>query len=443
MQKAYRVVFEYYDENQPDTVLSKQTVFEDIINKPTNCLDFTIGFNKQIELIRSIQDCVLLEKTKLLNKERKECPECHIKLTKFGSQNSTIHDVLTDHKVAIPRMRCKTCNHEEPSTVRAIIGGTCSGDLINIQSKLGSEHTYRESEKILGFFSQKSRQINNHDRVKQVVHAVGSALAVVNEEEKEMIVADKASELILNVDGGHLKTVEDKRSIEAMVSVIYKPEALESNDKGTRNYLSSKNCAASIKDDNQKQIISSTIIAALKQGLHQDTHVTALCDGAENCWNVAKALEPLSGSMTYILDWFHISMKMKNISLEESLKSKFTRIKWHLWRGNTAAAIVRLNELIEATNNESCRTKISNFLTYVENNKHRIVDYRARQKAGLVFTSNLAESTVESLINQRCKGKQHMRWSREGLNPVLQLRAAVHSKEWDDKWKTVVLNALA
>ena len=85
MQKAYRVVFEYYDENQPDTVLSKQTVFEDIINKPTNCLDFTIGFNKQIELIRSIQDCVLLEKTKLLNKERKECPECHIKLTKFGS----------------------------------------------------------------------------------------------------------------------------------------------------------------------------------------------------------------------------------------------------------------------------------------------------------------------------------------------------------------------
>ena len=48
MQKAYRVVFEYYDENQPDTVLSKQTVFEDIINKPTNCLDFTIGFNTAV-----------------------------------------------------------------------------------------------------------------------------------------------------------------------------------------------------------------------------------------------------------------------------------------------------------------------------------------------------------------------------------------------------------
>jgi len=443
MKKSYRVVFECFDPNHPSTVLSKQTVLEDIINRPTNCLDFTIGFDKQIDLIRSIQDCVLLEKAQLLNKERKECPSCHIKLTKFGSQHSTIHDVLTDHKVAIPRMKCKNCSHEEPATVRAIIGGDSSGDLINIQSKLGSDYTYRESEEILDLFSQKSRQINNHDRVKKVVHAVGNALEIMNEEEQEMIIADKAEELILNVDGGHLKTVEDKRSIEAMVAILYKPEALKSNEKGTRNYLSSKHCAASIKDDNQKQIISNTIIAALKQGLYPGTHVTALCDGAENCWNVAKALEPLTASMTYILDWFHISMKMKNISLEESIKSKFMRIKWHLWRGNSSAAILRLNQLIETTINENCRTKLYKFLTYIENNKHRIVNYRDRQKAGLVFTSNLAESTVESLINQRCKGKQHMRWSREGLNPLLQLRAAVHSKEWDDKWKTAILNAAA
>ena len=79
---------------------------------------------------------------------------------------------------------------------------------------------------------------------------------------------------------------------------------------------------------------------------------------------------------------------------------------------------------------------------YVENNRDRIVNYRERQKNGKVFTSNLAESTVESLINQRCKGQQHMLWSREGLNPILQLRAKIHSNDWDNKWKTVVLNSL-
>lgn len=80
--------------------------------------------------------------------------------------------------------------------------------------------------------------------------------------------------------------------------------------------------------------------------------------------------------------------------------------------------------------------------TYIINNTAKIVNYRERQKNGLVFTSNLAESTVESLINQRCKGQQHMRWSREGLDPLLQLRAAIGSNDWDKIWKTAVINAI-
>ena len=75
-------------------------------------------------------------------------------------------------------------------------------------------------------------------------------------------------------------------------------------------------------------------------------------------------------------------------------------------------------------------------------NAAKIIDYRELQKNGLVFTSNLAESTVESLINQRCKGQQHMRWSREGLDPLLQLRAAIGSNDWDKIWKTAVMNAI-
>ena len=100
-----------------------------------------------------------------------------------------------------------------------------------------------------------------------------------------------------------------------------------------------------------------------------------------------------------------------------------------------------LEQLIDLADSDKDIDKIKKFLRYVSNNKEKIVNYRTRQKEGLVFTSNLAESTVESLINQRCKGQQHMRWSREGLNPVLQLRAAIHSNDWQIKWKDVVLNA--
>lgn len=192
-------------------------------------------------------------------------------------------------------------------------------------------------------------------------------------------------------------------------------------------------------NDGQQEMINSTIIAALKEGLSPITKVTALCDGAENCWKIAQALKPFAASISFILDWFHLSMKIQNIVLPEKMKPKLEMIKWHLWRGKTDNALKRLNFLIELCP-DSYKARIKTFETYVKNNHDKIIDYRDRQKKGLVFTSNLAESTVESLINQRCKGQQHMRWSREGLDPLLQLRAAISSNDWNKIWKTAIKN---
>jgi len=134
-------------------------------------------------------------------------------------------------------------------------------------------------------------------------------------------------------------------------------------------------------------------------------------------------------------------MKIQNIALQEELKSKLIRIKWHLWRGKTDNALTRLGELI-VLSPSTHKLRLEKLKTYIKNNAAKIIDYRERQKKGLVFTSNLAESTVESLINQRCKGQQHMRWSKEGLDPLLQLRAAIGSNDWDKIWKTAVMNAI-
>ena len=200
MKNAYRVIVECYDKSSPEKVLSQYSVLEGEINKPTNCMDFTIGVEKQISLIQNVQDRILLEKASLLNQEKKRCPLCENKLAKFGKQSSTIHDVLTDHLVQIQRLKCDKCKYEEPSTVRALLNGVLSGDLMKIQASLGANHTYRESEKIFDLFSQKEREVNNHDRIKKVVESVGEAIEQINEEEREIITVDKASELILNVD---------------------------------------------------------------------------------------------------------------------------------------------------------------------------------------------------------------------------------------------------
>jgi hypothetical protein len=446
MSKCYRVIFQTYDDSAPCTALKEELIADATMTIPTNCLDFTIGMDAQLSIVGQIQGHVLNEKLALLAAgQDRHCPitRCTGKLVKCGKQKSPFHDVFTDHMVSIQRFKCNVCGHETPSTVKMILGTIQSGELQMIQSKLGATHTYRESEELFALFSGAGRSINNHDRIKQVTESVGAAIAAISQQEKEVLVAEDAEELIVNVDGGHLRTTNpDARSMEALASVIYRPQAISANSKDTRNHLTSKNCAASILDDGQEQFISATIIAALKQGLGSKTHVTALCDGAKNCWNVVEVLRPLSGSMTCILDWFHISMKMHNVALPEKLKTKFLRIKWHLWRGRVHSALTRLTQLANDAKTENVLDKLDKFHNYIRNNQDRLVNYRERQKMGLVFTSNLAESTVESLINRRCKGQQHMRWSRDGLNPLLQIRAALNSKgEWEHKWKTAILNA--
>ena len=99
-------------------------------------------------------------------------------------------------------------------------------------------------------------------------------------------------------------------------------------------------------------MICNTIVAALKQGLGKSTNVTALCDGAANCWNVAEAIRPLCGSMTSILDWFHVAMKIENISLPKQLKEKLLNVKWHLWRGKADEALERLTQLVALAKDE-------------------------------------------------------------------------------------------
>ncbi|GFQ79389.1 uncharacterized protein TNCT_186411 [Trichonephila clavata] len=184
-------------------------------------------------------------------------------------------------------------------------------------------------------------------------------------------------ELVANIDGGHIKARGNDRSFEAMIAtVLYKPEKLK-----------------------------------------------------RDCKN-----------MTYILDWFHISMKFQNITIPDDNIELFSNIKWHLWHGNCDKALERLAEFVkikEIVANHSLSTKLRELSTYIANNKAGIVNYEQRKNNGLVFTSNFAESTVNTLINARQKGKQKMLWSREGAHNVLQIRAAQRSKSWDNDWKSV------
>lgn len=129
--------------------------------------------------------------------------------------------------------------------------------------------------------------------------------------------------------------------------------------------------------------------------------------------------------------------KLKYKKLSQLLESA----KWSLWHGNTKLFNKRINELIEQASNVKLLKKLRELKQYITNNELKIVDYNRRKNQNLIFTSNLAECTVESLINQRCKGKQHMQWSREGVQPILQIRASSASTDWQLNWEKYILGA--
>ena len=78
----------------------------------------------------------------------------------------------------------------------------------------------------------------------------------------------------------------------------------------------------------------------------------------------------------------------------------------------------------------------------MDRNQAYLVNYEAREQANQTYTSQVAESHIDSLINARHKRKQKMQWTREGAHNVLQIRAKMESKEWNEQWQDAVLEAL-
>lgn len=440
MTQQIRIIVETL--NDAGDVTGKDIIMTKSVVKPNTIIDLGFRHSEQIDLIRHIQQKLLDKQSIYLKEDLDSCPKCGGKLYKSGYVKSDFHSVFTDHKIAAGRQICKLCKWTSIPSVRSLFGDASHPDLVKIQCEIGSNHTFRDSQKLMNLIANTERSTNSHDRIKRMTETVGQHIAEHPDSPPTDI--KSAEHLYVQVDGGHVATIEpDKRSFEVMTSVVFDAknitytggkEQKEGELSAVRGELTSKHCAASALLDNQDTMKQQTLNAAIKQGMTLETKMTALCDGAVNCWNIVDSLEGHCHSIERILDWHHIAMKFQNTRLgQEELNEQLSGAKWYLWNGLPDKAIERLQSISDTLKDDKKRQeKVQLLLTYIENNADFIVNYQKRQDAELVFTSQMAESTVESLINQRCKGQQHMRWSREGLHALLQIRAAVNSNDWNN-----------
>ena len=432
MDRGIRFIAQCY-EIDTGRVLEESVLRDDQISKACRLKELGYLHAEQIDFLKRIQDFKIKQQMDLYTPTT--CPECGLKTRRLGVFSSQFHAVLTDHKVPTQRVSC-TCGWVSASSIEGLYGSAIHPDLLEKQAIQGGKESYEQSSKSLNANSAMKRAVNGHSQISRSVKRVGEKLVEIKSSvgcgKREKV----AETLIVNIDGGHIKARGDNRSFEAMVATAYRPEELEYIDKN-HNSIRKKTIVASAKDDNQTTIKTLFKSACREQGMISTTKVICLADGAENCWSIAHSIENDCQKITFILDWFHISMKFKNIAIPDDHYALYAKVKWHLWHGKPETALIRLEQLKKLIEDKSTLTKLNKLATYISNNKEGIINYGVRKRAGLVYTSNFAESTVNTLINERQKGKQKMLWSRDGAHHVLQIRASIASNTWNNDWDKI------
>lgn len=284
-----RIVVESYDDFE-DKMQSREDLLNISITRPNTIDEIGLDYKAQIALLKSTLDKIIELQGPLVN-EYHNCPRCGKKVSKRGKASCEVHAMNTDHKIEIQKDRCSHCDWTSSESIKVMYGTDVHTSLTKIQAELGSSYAFRKVVSILQTLSlDKKRSINNKERIKRVVTAVGKAIEEYNlsdvEESKDAI-----GNLIVHVDGAHVNTQEKgKRSFEVMTATIFKPEDVRMVNERER-VIEHKAVVASAKEDNQASITKMLINAAKRFGTNSSvTNIVGLSDGASNCKSVIKSL---------------------------------------------------------------------------------------------------------------------------------------------------------
>lgn len=154
-----------------------------------------------------------------------------------------------------------------------------------------------------------------------------------------------------------------------------------------------------------------------------------ICDGAKWIWSWVEDAYP---EAVQILDFYHAIEKLAAFCSAQYTEVQQRR-EWleqkreQLLGGGVEQLIAELEKVI-GRNGEATRAK-EEVLCYYQNNKNRMRYDRYRQQ-GLLIGSGPVEAAHRTVVQQRLK-RSGQRWSREGAQQIVNLRACRKSNQWN------------
>jgi hypothetical protein len=148
--------------------------------------------------------------------------------------------------------------------------------------------------------------------------------------------------------------------------------------------------------------------------------IVAITDGAKDIRQRLNSV--FGGQIIIILDWYHLNKKiwrfLTMIAQNKAQKLEDGKNIVHLlWEGRTDETIEYLKNMTPKN-----KEKHKELITYLENHKEEIINYKKRKHANKTIGSGRAEKGVDMVVAQRQKNKP-IAWSKNGSYALSTLRA--------------------
>jgi hypothetical protein len=238
--------------------------------------------------------------------------------------------------------------------------------------------------------------------------------------------------LLVGLDGGWIKSREQKRGMEGKGGVIV--NEMEPLGKRGRRRMTSRRYVATFEPASVLGTLSYAATCAL--GAEEATEQMVVGDGADWIKTEADLHFPQA---VKILDWPHLWRKIhaairaarpgQSQPAREFRKEQYEHLSLLLWYGRVDAALAHLHALRPGANQEPIDT-LEEAITYVDNQREWIGDYQQWQEAGYPVGSGLVERGVAVVINPRMK-RRGMRWKRANATAVVALRGHMLNTAWE------------
>jgi len=171
---------------------------------------------------------------------------------------------------------------------------------------------------------------------------------------------------------------------------------------------------------------------ALKAGLHTNTHVHGLGDGAP--WIVDKFRDNFGGQGSYLLDFYHVSEYLAQAATKvvpSAKQRQWTRRQQGRLLNNQTRKVLRsLQPHLEPPNTEDAPVSAAH--RYLSG-RSDCLDYAGARSCNLPIGSGEIESGHRHVIQKRLKLAGAW-WNTTNAQAMLNLRTARANNQWSEHW---------